>query len=708
MRARLHAGNLLIIVFLWLVPLGARAAEAPRIKEPKPAQLKVSGYGLLGDRVLKRMLLTVEVSKKRPEYFGATFIEDSALLLGARIRREGYLEPSIVIRLTLADGGRLETTAHALVNNPLPRPLLIKKAVFKIHKGVLYHYRELNFTGLETVSKKQARSFFMEVNTLFHPKSTRVYTPDKLDQGLSSLTATLERQGYQEVTAKVVELRRDDVTGAVSVRIRIQQGLKFIVHSVKEELFYPEAPEPAKTRTVFPNEPYSKFWAEDFSLSLKTNAYQQGYPDVIVELRTLRRQPEEGRVLLDLLASVKTGPKVWIGRVEFEGEQRTRKGLMSRRVRIARGELLDPSRVEEGRYRLLALGIFDKVDLRYQDVNEHTRDVIYDVKEGKALSVSLLAGWGSYELLRGGVIVGENNILGLGHHAEVKAVQSFKSSSGDFRYTVPEAVGDDIDLFLLGSGLRREEVDFTRLEYGGGLGAHKYFAESATDASLVYNYQILNALNTYPEVASEGLTNPAVGSISADVKFDRRDSPLYPRSGYKLFATVESATKDLGGDANYERVELSPAWYHPLGGGCYLSLGVSHGVDVSFGSATNNLPFDKRFFPGGPDSIRGYQQDQASPRNALGQTVGAETYTLGTVQLEQALTPRWSLILFSDSLGFAHSVDHWPFDTGLFSVGGGIWWRTPIGPVRLEYGHNLNPRVGDPSGTIQFSLGFPF
>ena len=88
--------------------------------------------------------------------------------------------------------------------------------------------------------------------------------------------------------------------------------------------------------------------------------------------------------------------------------------------------------------------------------------------------------------------------------------------------------------------------------------------------------------------------------------------------------------------------------------------------------------------------------------------VGAETYTLGTVELEQALTPRWSVVFFSDSLGFARRIDHYPFDTGLFSIGLGLRWRTLIGPIRLEYGYNLNPRPGDPSGTVLFSLGFPF
>src|SRR6185369_234431 len=154
--------------------------------------------------------------------------------------------------------------------------------------------------------------------------------------------------------------------------------------------------------------------------------------------------------------------------------------------------------------------------------------------------------------------------------------------------------------------------------------------------------------------------------------------------------------------------ELSPSWHHPLGRGLTLSLGLSHGIADSFVSAANNLPFNKRFFPGGEISIRGYQAGQASPRNQFGQLVGAETFTLGTIELEQALTPRWSLVLFSDSLGFARRLSDYPFNTGLFSVGAGLRWRTLIGPIRLEYGHNLNPRPGDPSGTLQFSLGFPF
>jgi outer membrane protein assembly complex protein YaeT len=687
----------------------AASTNSPPQKPFKPAQLRISGYGLLGNRELKRSLVTLELGGKKPEFFSSAMVEDSALLLVARVKRDGYLRPSVAIRLQLAEGGELQTDARALLVNPLPRSLRITRAEFRIHPGVRYYFKSLQFTGLKTITDKVARSYFMETETLFSVKHARLYTPARLEHGLASLTEVLNRQGYGEATVVVSELSRDDRTGSVVATIHVDQGPQLIVRSVRQEFSYQGVPRPAETKSVYPNQPYSRLWVQDFSLSLKTNQYHRGYPDVDVTLQTLRREPEGDRFQLDLLATVTNGPQMWIGAVEFKGEKHTSESLLKRRVRIQRGDLLDPIRVENGRYRLARLGIFDSVTVSYEPEDERSRAIVYSIVEAKRLTLSLLAGYGSYELLRGGFEADINNIWGLAHRAQLKAIQSFKSSSGDFTYTIPELIGKDTDLFLNASGLRREEINFTRLEYGGGIGLHKYFEPAATDVAARYSYQILSTLDFgIQEIASEGLTNPAVGSVIFDIKHDRRDNPLFPRTGYKIFATIETATEYLGGDANYERLEVAPSWYHPLGGGLFLGLAVSQGTDISFGSAANNLPFNKRFFPGGGNSIRGYTEGQAAPRNSLGQLVGAETYTLATVQLEQALTPKWSVVAFLDALGEAENLNHFPFDTGLFSVGPGIWWRSLIGPVRLEYGYNLNPRPGDPQGTVQFSLGFPF
>jgi outer membrane protein assembly factor BamA len=744
-----------LLLFLTLFSAAISFGSETKAKQPKAATLQISGYGLLGNRELKRILRTLELAGTKPEFFAPSFVEDAALILSSRIKRDGFLEPEINIKVRMADGAEFEVEASDLLENPLLRSLRITKLRFEIHKGRLYYYEQIGFEGLETITEKNARAFFVETGFLLNLKRTRIYTPEKLRRGLLNLTDVLERQGYESAKAEPVPpgppsdasaqkpsnpltstdpllsaVEIDHKTGAVRSLVRVVQGPKSLVRSVHEEIYYEQATEPEQTRTVHPNKPYSKIWLQDFAQSLKTNQFHRGYPDTTVDFQTLHREQTGNLIHLDLQAQVKIGPLVRIGAVEFRGEKKTNKKLLTRRVRIKRGELLDRIKVEEGRYRLARLGVFDTVDLTYpttssvtnrdmagvtnapappsQSADEHSRDVLYSLKEGKTIDVSLLFGYGSYELLRAGVEIDAQNIWGLAHHARLKAVQSFKASSGDFIYTIPEFVGPDADIFANASGLRREEVSFVREEYGGGFGAHKYFKSTSTDLTVRYNYQILNAVNVPRTVAIEGPTNANVGAIITEMKHDRRDNPLYPRKGYKVFGIFELASEYLAGDVNYQRIEISPSYHQPLGGGSYLSLGVSHGVVMTIGSSSEDLPFNKRFFPGGENSIRGYQEGEASPRNVDAKIVGAETYTLGTVEFEQSLTPKWSVVFFSDSLGFARRVENYPFDTGLFSVGGGLRWKTIIGPIRLEYGHNLNPRPHDPRGTLHFSLGFPF
>jgi outer membrane protein insertion porin family len=146
-----------------------------------------------------------------------------------------------------------------------------------------------------------------------------------------------------------------------------------------------------------------------------------------------------------------------------------------------------------------------------------------------------------------------------------------------------------------------------------------------------------------------------------------------------------------------------------LGTGRWLHFALSHGVVTTQGSENDLLlPVNKRFFPGGDGSIRGYKSGEAAPRGEDGKFIGAKSYLRAGIEVEQALTESLSIVAFLDALGSAPQLEDYPFEESLFSAGALLRFHTIVGPIQLGYGHNLNPRVDDPSGTIFFSIGFPF
>jgi outer membrane protein insertion porin family len=709
-RGRCIVAAIALVMGCWIAAPAPCFGAEPAAESASPASFKISGYGLFGNRQLRRLVNTLEIGRARPEFFEPAFVEDAALIMAARVRRDGFLDPQILIELDLPNGDRVQLDSSELIENPLPPGMRIRRAHFRIREGVRYYFQRLEFDGLESVPRRQALSYFYEIDPLIRSKANRVYTPDRLRRGMTSLQEVLDRRGFRDAVVEPGIIVTNANTGGMAVLLKVREGPRYVVRTVREEVYkgFDTNAAPADINVLFPLQPYSRAYEENLELRLKTNQFTRGFPDVSVDITERERIPQDQFVEVDLLATVRTGPQVRIAGVDFRGEERTRESVMRRRVRVERGDLLDPLRVERGRQRLARLGIFDSVNTSTEEVDEQRRQVVYTVDEGRWLNVNLLFGYGSYELLRGGAELELFNIWGRAHSARLTGVQSFKSTSGDFLYSIPEVLGRDLNIFFQASGLRREEVSFTREEFGGGVGVSRHFAPISSDISLRYNYQVLNAANIFPAVATEGLTNPAVGAVILDFKHDRRNNPLLPRSGYKIFASFETASSTIGGDANYQRVDVSPSFHLPLGRGSFLAAGISHGVAASFGAVSENLPFNRRYFPGGENSIRGYPEGEASPRNAQGEFVGAETYTLATVEFEQALTRSWSIVLFSDSLGVARRLEGYPWDVSLFSVGGGLRWRTIVGPVRAEYGYNINPREGDPIGAFHISLGFPF
>jgi len=676
--------------------------------ETNRASFKISGYGPIGNRQLSRVVRMLQPGDRAPATYDPSFVEDAAVIIIGTVAHDGFLRPKLTAELTLEDGSRNVFEWTEPTRDPLPRPMAVKKVRFRIREGILYHYRTIKFEGLTVLAEKGALPYFVEKGLLVPLKRSRVYTPGNLRRSQNNLQDVLERRGYRDARVEISHLDENHQSGEVDVTVNVSEGNKFIVGSVKAALPQPGTDGKMSGWEANTNAVYSSAWVQNFRQSIQRSWYRRGFPDAAVELTVSTNSIITSTTRVDVVASVTPGPKVFLNDVKFEGIEKSNPGVLENRVRLEPDEPLNRMSVEAGRVRLTRLGIFDSVGVRYDVVSTNRRDVVYLVDEGKRFDVSVLAGWGSYEMLRGGLEFEAFNVLGRAHHARLRLTQSFKASSADFIYGMPQLLGEDLDLFFTGKGLLREEVSFRREEYGGGLGVRKRLRGISTDISLRYEYEVLHAVDADSDIAQQGLPSANVGSVIGELQHDRRDNPLYPRKGYKVFTRLEIGAEPLGGDANYQRFEIASALHIPLYGGAWLNLGLSHGVVLSPGASEEDLPFNRRFFPGGENSIRGYQEGEASPRDDQGEEVGAESFVLSNVEFEQALTRSFSFVAFVDALGFAREIENYPASTGLVSVGGGIRWKTIVGPVRVEYGHNLNPREGDPSGTVHFSLGFPF
>jgi outer membrane translocation and assembly module TamA len=183
---------------------------------------------------------------------------------------------------------------------------------------------------------------------------------------------------------------------------------------------------------------------------------------------------------------------------------------------------------------------------------------------------------------------------------------------------------------------------------------------------------------------------------------------LYPTTGYDASITSKSAAEFLGGNSNFQKLELTGSYHRPLLDSLFTHLSLRYGGIFSKSPTSENLPFNERFFLGGENTLRGYIQGEASPVSQDGQLTGAETYGLINVELEQRIFSILAVVAFWDGLAQMEILSSDSDIEFLNSVGIGLRFRTPIGPIRLEYGHNLNPRPTDPDGTLHFSVGFPF
>ncbi len=669
------------------------------------AQVSVSGAGWLRDREL-RVSLNRLLGAAEKETLDANAIEDGAVILTSTLAEQGFQSPVVTIDVTLADGRQEPFVFDSSFAHPLPRPLAASRVVFRVERGVRSYVDRVEITGLTAIKPDKARAFFRTDSTLVGKQRINAYSRARVNRAADALLDQLHQQGYVEADVRARHEAADN--GAVAVLVEVQEGPRWEISQIHFERD-PGHEVPLPVVSGWMGKPWSQIVEQDLREAVRHAYYQSGYPDVGVHV-----DAEAGELAgvvkpVEIVTTIVSGPRVTVGEVRFEGAVVTKESVLRRRVPLAPGEPLNPLAFERARYRISRLGVFEIVDLQYEPEDGVPRDAVFTLREGPRYETNLLMGFGSYEQLRGGIEYRQMNIMGLAHQSRLEMVQSMKSTSADYTYTVPELFGESLDGTARLFGLQRREIAFLRQEYGATLSMKRPVRMIHGEAAIGYTYQALR--NRRNELSTQATDDRQVNVASMTIVLtgDTRDNPLRPRRGYHWSSQAEAADPVLGGQSTYQRFEVGGAYHTPWGGGRWVHVGMTHGVLTTLGGVSDSsLPVNKRFFPGGDASIRGYERGEAAPRGADGLFIGAKTYLLFNLELEQALTGTWSVVAFGDALGTAARLAEYPFEERLYSAGLGVRYHTLIGPIRLEYGRNINPRRGDPPGTWHFSMGYPF
>jgi len=411
---------------------------------------------------------------------------------------------------------------------------------------------------------------------------------------------------------------------------------------------------------------------------------------------------------------VEPGPRTIVEHVVLSGLGLTKPVAVEREMALRPGEPFSFERLLESQRRLSGLGIFERVSIAELDPGrERRRDVVVSVQEAPRTTWSWGVGWSEQDRLRGSVELTRRNLGGLGRTASVFARGSFRGSRFLLNLREPWLFGRKLDSFVTAFW---EEEDRTSFDYNrkGAIVQAGRSLDARTSLILRYLYQDTNVFNI--EVPIDELDRQyrtyAVSGPSASVVFDTRDDPLEPKRGIFLGADLQLSLDALGG-VSYLRGFFQASSVRRLRADLVFVLSARAGLAGTFGDELPLLPLPERFFAGGDYGPRGFPVDLVGPKieapDGEVYPTGGNALLLGGAEMRYNLTRSFQLASFLDTGNVYPEARGVDLGALRWSAGLGLRYRTPIGPVRLDWGYVLDPEPGDEGRShFHLSIGYAF
>lgn len=433
---------------------------------------------------------------------------------------------------------------------------------------------------------------------------------------------------------------------------------------------------------------------------------RRGHPEVEATLRESERD-EEGRIQLDF--DVEPGPRVRISKVRVTGNEKTREEHVIERLRLEPGDLYDVRKVRESFRQLYRTGLFRRVSLTLEPGAGGERALLVDLEELPPTEFFLEPGYGSYEGLR--VLAGarENNIFGTtrslqGEVLLAERARRVAAGVGDRRL-----FGSDLEGSLSVFQEVRDEPSFDEDQRGLALSVSREIERRfRVSADYRFSRSELSNVDIADPIAADALQDVDISSVTLSGAYDRRDSVFVPSRGHLIKLSFELATEALGSELDFVRFRLSHASFFPLGEDTVIGASWRAGA-ISPIEDTSTIPLQERFFNGGENTVRSFEEDELGPEDSSGNPLGGEAFHVVSLELRRRLTGNLEGAAFYDGGNVETNADDlFLFEGFRHGLGLGLRYLLPIGPIRLDGAVNPDPRPDEDDWVLHFTVGTSF
>lgn len=591
---------------------------------------------------------------------------------------------------------------------------------FSVTEGEPAKIKEIRIVGNQAFSESTLRGLF-ELETggwlSWYTKSDR-YARAKLNADIETLRSYYLSRGYLEVKVDSTQVAISPSKQDIAITINITEGERFVVSSIKiDGNFLGKDDEFKSLITVEPGEAYNAA-----RVAQTTKAFTDYFGNFGYAFARVDAIPEVDRVNNRVALVLRADPsrRAYVRRVNVAGNSRTRDEVVRREFRQFEAAWYDGEKIKRSRDRVDRLGYFKEVGFETTEVpgSLDQIDLTLNVVEKPTGSFSIGAGYSSSEKLSFSFGLRQENVFGSGNYLGVELNTSknnrvislnttdpYFTADGVSRSlnvyyrsaTPPSETGASYDLLTSGAGMQFG-VPFSESDtvfFGASFERTTIRPGSATPAAyLVYASQYGYTSSTIP--------------LTAAWSRDSRDSALVPSVGRYQRVGSELA---LVGDARYARINMQMQEYLPLGRGFTLALNGELGLGK--GLSGRMFPVFKNFYSGGLGSVRGFEQGTLGPHDVTGALIGGAKKVTLNAELIAPVPGAGNdkslrLYGFMD-VGNVYGENE-KLDVSVLraSVGLGVSWISPVGPLRIAVARPLRKFTGDRIERTQFQIGTTF